>query len=258
MNKLVLAALLVCACAAFAAPAAADVTIKITTSGAMGTSSSVMYIKGAKMRQETGMSGQQLSTIIDATAKQMIVLDPNTKQATVYDLGKLAEEMQKTARPQDAKVSLTPTGETKQLLERTCTGYTLALSFTASLPAAMPGQPSPSGPVQVNIGGPVWLAKDAPGTADFTAFFKAASESGLFFGSPGPGGAQNPLARGMSLMYQAYANANGIPYEQQINVDLVGVPMQPPPVTMTVTGVTTDPIPDDMFTVPAGYVKKTQ
>ncbi len=257
MKKLALAGSLICMVVLSGQTATADVTIKITTSGAMGTSSTVMYIKGTKMRQDMGMGGQQLSSIIDAAAKQMIVLDPNTRQATVYDLGKIAEEMQKAAKPQDVKLSLTPTGETKQLLGRTCTGYTLSLSFTASLPAPMPGQSSSPRTVDVNIGGPVWLAKDAPGTNDFTNFFKAASESGLFFGG-GPGGAQNPQARGMALMYQAYANANGIPYEQQINVNLTGAATQPPPVTMTVTGVSTEPISDDVFTVPAGYVKKSQ
>ncbi len=257
MKSVWLAAMLACVLAVFASPAAADVTIKITTSGAMGTSSTVMYIKGAKMRQDIGMSGQQLSSIIDASAKQMIVLDPNTRQATVYDLSKLADEMQKTANPQDAKVSLTPTGQTKELLGRTCTGYTLALGFTASLPAPVPGQSPAPRNVQVNIGGPVWLAKNAPGTDDFTSFFKAASESGLFFGA-GPGGAQNPQARGMALMYQAFANAGGLPYEQEISVNLAGMSVQPPPVTMTVTGVSTEPISDDMFTVPAGYTKRTQ
>ncbi len=255
MKTVALAAIAVCALMTAPWPAGADVTISITTKGPMGDAPSVMYIRGTKARQDTTLGNRQISSIVDPVARQMIVLDPQTKEATIIDLAKVASEMQQSARPEDTKVSLTPTGETRQLLGRTCTGYMLSLTFTASAPAPTQGAPKP-GMAKITIGGPVWLAKDAPGTRDFAAFFNAAAESGLFFSPPGRGGAQE--SRSQALMYKAFADAGGIPYEQQIQVKIEGVQMQPPSVTMVVTSVSTDPIPDDKFQVPAGYAKRTQ
>jgi len=221
----------------------------------------VMYIKGTKMRTDVTLGGMARSTIIDAVARQMIVLDPDARQATIYDLSKMAEQMQKAAGIQDAKVSMTPTGETKQLLGRTCTGYTLSISVPVTIG---------SNTMTLTLGGPVWIAKDAPGTKDFATFYKAAGESGLFFApGGGRGGVQNPQARGMALMYTALGDAGGIPYEQEVEIkteatgpmaDMMrgrgGMPSTT--TTTTVTSISTDPIPDDKFEIPAGYTKKSQ
>lgn len=248
MKALAYVAAILCFSFCIAQPASADVTVKITTTGPLGDSPATYYIKGAKMRTDTTLGGKELVTIIDAAAGQMIVLDPQIKEATVYDLKKIASEMSKTTAPQDSKVSLTPTGKTKAILGRECAGYEMTLSTTMTM-----GGPRP---MKVTVGGPVWLAKDAPGTKEWGDFFRAAADSGLFFGPPNRGGAQE--SRSQALMYKAFADAGGIPYQQQIQVSMEGMPTQAPSVTMTVTGVTTDPIPDEKFQIPAGYAKKNQ
>jgi hypothetical protein len=261
MMRLLGAAVLTCA---LAGPAYADVTVKTTSKGSMGDTPSVQYIKGAKMRIESSVMGRETVTIVDANAKQMIALDPATRQATIYDLSKMAEQIQKTANPSDVKVSMTPTGQTKQLLGLTCTEYLLSITFSIT-PPDMPK----AGAMTMTIEGPMWIAKEAPGTKDFATFYKAAGESGLFFAAGGGrGGAQTPQDRGMAAMYKAYADAGGIPYEQQIQVKMNSSgPMadmmrrtggQAPMTTITLTSVSTDPIPDDKFEIPAGYTKKNQ
>ncbi len=241
MKRMAFATLVAIACAV---PAYADVTIKATSSGAMGNAApTTIAIKGAKMRQDVSMGGATFTTIIDAAAKQMIVLDAGTREAVVYDLAKLTADMQKVAGASDAKVSMTPTGETRQILGARCTGYVV----NVTMPITMQGRAA-----TVTIGGPVWIAKDAPGTADWVNFYKLAGDNGLFFASP-RGGAQE--ARTQALMYKALAEAGGIPYEQEIRVTIEPAPQQPPPVTVMVTHVTTDPIPDERFAIPAGYTK---
>jgi hypothetical protein len=274
MKRLAATLALVLAVCLAAAPARADVTIRSTVkaTGPMAMEGqSVSSIKGTKMRVETTMSGEMAASmptaepgkpvktvaIVDASARQMIVLDAATKTATVYDLGKMADQMRQAGGPSDVKVSMTPTGRTRQILGRTCSEYTLSVSMVVAPPTG-------GAPMTITLGGPTWIARDAPGAGDFATFYKAAGESGLFFG-PGGGGA-NPQARGMSAMYQALADTGGIPYEQVIQVNFAGEGpmadmmkrMGSPGTTMTVTGVSIDPIPDELFAIPAGYTTKKQ
>jgi len=277
MNRLAAVLTLALLACLAARPAHADLTIKSTvkaTGPATMAGQSVSSIKGTKMRVETTMSGEMAAkmpnaqpgqpvktvTIVDAAIRQMIVLDAATKTATVYDLSKMAEQMQQAGGPGDVKVSMTPTGQTRQILGRTCTEYTLSVSMAVTPPT---GGPS----MTITLGGPTWIARDAPGTSDFTAFYKAAGESGLFFQpGGGRGGAMNPQTRGMAAMYKALADTGGIPYEQVIQVTIgaegqmadMMKRMGQPGTTMTVTGASTDPIPDELFAIPAGYTTKKQ
>jgi hypothetical protein len=261
MKRLFSAAILACVCAS---PARADVTVRTTNKGPMGDTPSVQYIKGTKMRVESSVMGRDTVTIVDATARQMISLDPATRQATIFDLGRMGEQIQQSANPSDVKVSMKPTGQTRQLLGRDCAEYLLAITFSVTPPDV-----ANAGAMIVTIGGPMWVARDAPGTRDFQAFYRAASEGGLFFAPGGRGGRGNPGVneRGMAAMYKAYADTMGIPYEQQIEIKMAGSgPMAemmrgrggPPTTTITVTGISTDPIPDDKFEIPAGYSRRNQ
>jgi hypothetical protein len=263
-------------------PAYADVTVKMTTKGpALGpggpagrggaTSTELpatYYIKGQKARVDTVMAGHEISTILDTAAGQMIALNPETKEATIYDLGKLGEQMQQSVQMGDTKISMTPTGQTKELLGRTCTEYTLSVTMPMTM-GGPGGRQGNMGPMTITLGGPVWIAKDAPGTKDFAAFYKAAADSGLFFSPGGRGGrgSAGVNERGMAAMYKAFSEAGGIPYEQQMQVkweatgpmaDMMRGMGQPPPTVTTVTSVSTDPIPDEKFQIPAGYTRKNQ
>ncbi len=261
----------------FAWPAYADVTVKMITTGpAMGPGGAgggrgagtseiptTYYIKGGKARIDMVMTGREMSTILDPATHQMISLNPETKEAIVYDLTKLGEQMQRSVQMGEVKVSMTPTGHTTQLLGRTCTEYMLSVT----MPMSMGGRGGDAAPMTVSIGGPVLIAKDAPGTKDFAAFYRAAAESGMFLAPGGRGGRGAGVnERGMAAMYKAFSDAGGIPYEQHVTVSVEGGPMadmmrgrgQAPPSVTKVTSVSTDPIPDDMFQIPPGYTKKNQ
>ncbi len=81
-------------------PALADVTLKSKGGGTgmVGAVSGDMtqYIKGLKIRtdQLTG-KGRETTTIIDIVAKQMIVLNHDSKEADVIDMGSLSESFGK-------------------------------------------------------------------------------------------------------------------------------------------------------------------
>jgi len=196
----------------------------------------------------------------------MIRLNPETKEALVYDLSKLGEQVRQTVQMGETKISMKPTGQTKQILGQTCTEYILSLTMPMSPPG---GRQDDMGQMTMTLGGPVWIARDAPGTKDFAGFYKAAASSGLFLGSGGRGAGAAPGmgGGGMSAMYQAFGDAGGIPYEQHLQVKMEGTgPMadmirsagQPPETVTMVTSVSTDPIRDDRFSIPEGYTKRVQ
>jgi hypothetical protein len=238
-------------------PATADVTITSVSSGKGtmvkdGSAQSVSYIKGAKMRTEMG----DLISILDADARQMIVLNPKKKEAEIIDIAELAADMQKTIAG-EPKVALTPTGQTKTILDRTCAGYTLSI--------AVPMKMGPS-EMTMTMSGPLWVAKGAPGSADYAGFYKKAAESGLFFGNPQLARAQGAQLKSQTEMYRAIAELGGIPYEIDATMRFEGGGMMAGMMnklggvgmTTTVTAVTTGPISDDLFSIPAGFKTKTR
>jgi hypothetical protein len=115
------------------------------------------------------------------------------------------------------------------------------------------------------IGGPAWIAKDAPGRADLMAFYKAASEKGFIFSDPRAAKAQPGQAKGMAAFYKAMAEA-GVPYATEMSIKIEGSGMMAAMMnkmgassfSSTVTNISTEPIGADVFEVPAGYQTKNR
>jgi hypothetical protein len=104
----------------------------------------------------------------------------------------------------------------------------------------------------------MWIARSGPGAGDFITYQKAAAASGIasiLGGSVGQGGPS------MSKIAAALAEAPGIPYLAELSMSVegdaqasemmkqVGVTK----ITTAVTAVSSDPIADDAFAVPADY-----
>jgi hypothetical protein len=240
-----------------AAPALADVTITSVVAGKGAavkdaSTETITYIKGAKMRTE--MDG--LISILDADTRQMILLNAKKQEAEIFDITKLAADMQKTIAG-EPKVSLTPTGETKTLLDRTCTEYTVSIAVPMKMG---------NSDMMMSMSGPLWVAKGAPGSNDYAAFYRKAAENGLFFGNPQLARGQGAQLKSQTEMYRAIANLGGIPYQIDAQMRFEGGGMMAGMMNKlggmttvtTVTAVSTAPIAADLFTVPAGYKTKTR
>ena len=241
------------------APVSADLTLVQTVSGkGMGMGGgqpleTTMYIKGSRMRTE----GLDRITIIDVAKHQMTVLDPNKKEARIVDMARVQEGMQKSLAGAP-RAQLNATGQTKTILGRTCTEY----AATVSVPMKMGNDE-----MNVLMTGPIWIAKGAPGTADFTGFYKAAADNGMFFSNPdqakGAGAAQ---VRGMTEMYRQISELGGVTYSSAMQTKFDGSGMMAAMMNKvggfvldsTVKSASTDAIPDSMFEVPAGYTTKTK
>jgi hypothetical protein len=241
-------------------PAWADVTITQTTSvkimRADISGDSVTRIKGHKMRTDlTTKSGDQTSTIFDLDAQKMISIDHKKKEASVIDMAEAREAMSKVADT-DVKADLKATGATKQVAGHTCAVYDSNVNVAAKIADQ---------PMNVVVAGPVCLSKDAPGRADFAAFYLAAAEKGLFFQDPRQVKAQPGQAKGMVSLYKAMGEA-GIPLSTDVNIKFEGSgPMAAIMGKMgggamqgETTKIETGALADDIFQAPAGYTVKTK
>lgn len=249
---------------ALASPSFADVTVKSTVvgkgMGMGGTMATTTFIKGTKMRTDTVMGDTTRSSIIDMDTMKMYSFDSKKKEADVYDMTKLAGDISQSVQVGDIKASVKANGKTKDVAGKSAAGY----DMDVSVPAMMGGKDGMK--MTVNLVGPVWIVKGAPGTADYLAFYKNAVEKGWFFSDPRSAKAQPGQAKAMGEMYRQLAATGGIPYEQEVSIKMSGegpmagmmAKMGNISMTTTVTSVDAAALAADLFAVPAGYKLKEQ
>jgi hypothetical protein len=226
-------------------PLRADVTITqtmtmeggaATMAGGNMNSKLTTRIKGMKARADMEMMGMAMTTLVDLALKEAYLLRADQKTATL---------MPSTAIPAGVPkmdISFKPTGISKVVQNARCDEYALAMTEG----------------VKMTMTGSMWIAKSGPGTADYVAFQKTAAAGGM---AAVLGGAFGQGANNMSKMMSAIAEAPGIPYLSEITMSIEGTgqmvemmkQMGNMKITTTVTAVSTDPVADDVFKVPADY-----
>ena len=242
-----------------ASPAVADVTLKSTVTGKMVQGDSTAYIKGLKMRTDSTVGGSPTSIIIDLEAQKFISINHKKKEAVVSDMGKFRKELETAVKGAEAKSSLKPNGETREVSGRSCTGYDMNVAIPMAVGEGME--------MMMVMSGPVFVAKGAPGSDDFKRFYLAAAEKGFIANDPRAAKAAPQQTKGMTALYKAIADTGGIPYLMETSVKIegggpmagmMGKMMGGAGFTQTITGVTTDAVPADTFDIPADYKVKTQ
>ena len=240
------------------APLGADVTIKQSVDGKMlafsGKGTSTTYIKGNRMRTETTMGDRTHSMIFDVDAQKIYVFDSRKKEADVWDMAAFAQQMEKSVDLSSVSGSLKPNGQSKPIAGQTASGYDMMMSMKS----AMAG--SKDANMTVTLQGPVWIVKGAPGSADFSRFYKAAADKGFIFGDPNAAKAQPGQAKAIAEMYRQFAAIGGIPYESRTEIKMSGegpmamvARMGNMTMTSIVESVDTAALADDLFAPPAGY-----
>ena len=248
-----------------AATASADVTIKMTTGGKgmgmSGTTSGITHIKGNKMRSDLQIGGKTQSTIFDLDAQKMYIFESGKKEADVWDMTDFAKQIGTNVDVENVKASIKPNGQTKAFGSLTATGYDMEIT----VPASLGGNKDMA--ITVNLSGPVWIVKNAPGAAEYNGFYKTAVEKGWIFGDPRAAKGSPGQAKAMAEMYRQFAEIGGIAYESNIEVKMSGgggplggmlsrfgnVSTQ-----TRVEDVQTAPLSDDLFAPPAGYKLNTR
>ena len=242
-------------------PALADVTIKSTANskgfGLSGATTSVTYIKGLKMRVEATIGSKNFTSIYDVDAQKMYILDAKKKQVDAWDMGAFSQEISKSVSAEGMHANLKPNGQTKTVSGHNAEGYDIDIV----VPAIVAGSP-----LTMAMTGTSWIAKGAPGSAEYSAFYKGAAEKGWIFTDPRTAKAQPGQAKAMAEMYTQFAQIGGIPMDSQMDIKAQGEGMVAATMarmgsvstTTTIDSVETGPLADDLFAPPADYALKQQ
>lgn len=263
----------------------ADVTVTntLTFAGPMaammnGANQMVMRIKGTHARMDMEMMGQRMSTLMDMETKQVTILQHAQKTAQLVDMSQaLAKAGVSGQMPKiDAKVD--PTGNTMEINGQKCSEYKYSMTLDmaammanmAASGAGPGGQPMPPGAadmfkdLKMIMNGTMWVAKDGPGVSEYVKFSKAA-QGNMMPMSPF-GGAGMTGAPGMEEMMKAFSKLDGMAYQTEIEMSFEGTSpmidmvkaMGAMKISTKVTEVSTQPIADDQFQVPADYTVTKQ
>lgn len=244
---------------ALAAPAWADVTIKQTSTGKglgmSGAMAATTYLKGMKMRTESVMGDTTRVTIFDLEAQKMYAFETKKKDVDVWDMAAFAAEIGKNVDGAAMTAAMTANGQKKTVAGQAADGYDMAIT----MPTTMGGAGGPKVTVQLN--GPVWIVKNAPGTKEFADFYRAAVERGWIFSDPRAAKGAPGQARAMAQMYKQMADAGGMPYESEVQIKLEGegpmaglmARMGGMNMSTVVQSVETGALADDLFAPPAGF-----
>jgi hypothetical protein len=240
--------------ALLASPVSAQVTVTaavtVKAASMTATGSSVVSIKGTKGRMDAKVETQELSVLTDTASREQLKIDRVAKTVEPFTLQGSGTNLPIVFG--DSKVSLKPTGETKTVLGLACAGFAAELT----VPVTVMGQS-----LTMKVAGPVWVAKDGPGIAEYRAFYKAAAAAGLAVVTgvvPGFG------SQALVELQKGLVDA-GLVMEQEIQMtieggtDQIGLMLSQLgsiSLTVNVTAISTDPIPDTKFALPEGYTKK--
>jgi hypothetical protein len=244
------------------APAEADVTIRATASGKglgmSGETQNVTYIKGLKMRSEETSKKSSNVTLFDVDAQKMYILNDKKKEVEAWDMGAFTQEMNQAVTVEGMRASMTPNGQTKTILGHTADGYNVEIVVPATLggPGGMP--------LTMLLSGVSWIAKDAPGAADYATFYKGAAEKGWIFSDPSAAKGAPGQVKAMAQMYAEFSKIGGLPLESQMDIKAEGdgpvaammARMGGVSTTTTIDSVDTAPLDDALFQVPADYKLK--
>jgi hypothetical protein len=253
------------------APALADVRVTSTTSIEGGfaamlgglTPRMVMSIKGTKARMHMDLGPQTLITITDSASLQVIVLNPSEKSAQVMTLMAPGGDVPAGTAPlvmPKIEADLKPTGRLQTIAGNQCEEHALSIAVSMGNAAEMPAEAATAlKDVRLAINGSMWVAKSGPGVAEFAAYQDAAVKGGFakFMSSmPAVAGAS-----GIEQLTNVFSRARGLPYLTEMLLTFEGSgPMVEfmkqqgaIKVVTKVTEVSTDPLSDDLFTVPSDY-----
>ena len=224
----------------------------------------IMRIRGTKARTDIEVMGQSISTITDLTTRQVIVLTPSQKTAQVFDAARL--DAQATSMPAMPKldVAFEPSGRTQMIGGQPCDQFTFSMSLDMSQMGTLAPLPKEAlemlKDAKMVTKGVVWVAKGAPGAAEYAAYVKAAAAANLL-SAPGTTAGLGPAQGSLDQAMRLFLRAEGIAYLSEADVSLEGTApiielirqLATMKMTNKVTDVSVMPIADDLFNMPADY-----
>ena len=264
--RTVIAVVLLCA-----APLEADVTVTqtMTIEGGMAAMMGnamprmVTRIKRLASRTDVEVMDQTIATIADLAAPQLIVMNSATRTAQIFDAGSPALSGASPGAVPKVDMTFTRTGQSRVIDGAQCEEHTFTMSLNMADMGAQAPMPSEATSamkdVRMAMSGSVWIATSGPGVADYVSFQKAAADANMIAALTGIRPGQQ--SGGLDRLIAAASAAPGLPYLTEMTISFEGsgkvVEMMKQvgaiKLTQRITSVSTDPIPDEMFSVPVEY-----
>ena len=224
-------------------------------------------LKGAKLRTEVETGPMTVITILDLETKQVTILRPDQKTATVVTAGAIPAGPGGTpATPPNMTMpkidaTMTPTGKSQVLDGFKCDEFTFTTRMNMGEMSGRQVPPEAAAMMQgvtMVMNGSMWVAKDVPGAAEYTAFQKKAASGDLATAAMGASGVSIP---GMEKLMKAMSEVQGLTYLTEMSMNIEGTgqfadmmkQMGAMKITTRVSSINTDAISDDLFKVPEGY-----
>jgi hypothetical protein len=256
----------------------ADLTITTSTSveGGMAAATAgapmpkiVTKIKGTKARTDIEMNGSLTTTIVDLTSKQMIMLRHDEKTAQTLDPNAAVPGGKPGMTMPKIDTSVKATGQKRDINGVPCTEYAVTMTMDMTSMGGRSDMPPEASAMfkglTMKMSGSAWVAKDAPGAAEYATYQAAAAKVAIGAlaggGGAGSGGFGGGLPQGMEKLIAGFAEAPGIPYLTELTMSMSGNSqvaammnqMGQMKIISRVTDVSTAALADSLFVVPDGY-----
>src|SRR5262249_41671052 len=180
-------------------------------------------IKGRRGSMEVDLGNSNVpgnaSTISDVEAKQVILLDHDQKTARISNG---APSPTAPTPPVNVDSSVKPTGQSQTIDGMKCDEYQFTTSMNLSQMGGAQVPPDAAAAMQgvtMVMKGSMWVAKAAPGAAEYTAYQKAMSAADLASAAMGATGVNLP---GMEKMSKAMAGVQGVPVLTEVTMSIEG------------------------------------
>jgi hypothetical protein len=236
---------------AFVNPLRADLSIVESTIGASAKNevraSRVTKIKGLKMRVE--VEGADEAIIYDVPAGEELALKAKKRQARVRKFAAVRASAERAVPAEWVKWSIQPTGDREIIAGIDCKDYT----FTIRVPVVKEGSPT------LTVTGKACVAKDAEGAAEYRELVAAVCRSGFLINYTSNNIVFVSLARAQTKLYEILAEAGGIPMRIERDIRFEGgwlaalLNRSQGSRRSVVTHMSAEPLPQEDFSIPAGW-----
>jgi hypothetical protein len=194
--------------ASLAAHADFSYTMTQKSSGQLGSAGNQVqkhYVKGQKMKMETGT----VTTILDFDAQTITSINNAAKTYTVAKFSDVAG----AAAGVDVKADVKSTGQTKTIngYQASQTIVTMDMDMQQGQAAGMKAQ------MEIEL----WVSRDVPGSQELAAFYK---KNAARFPASALGGGNPAMQQAMTKLQQQMAQAEGFPVEEVVRVKSAGGP----------------------------------
>jgi hypothetical protein len=252
------------------------------TPGPAGEQASKHFLKGQKMRTDTGTT----SMILDFDAQTITSINHQQKTYTVAPFGDLTKPMADNGL--EARIDVKETGQKKNI-----NGYNAS---EVLMTMEMDGPQTAQKGIKMKMEMSIWLSPDPPGRQELRAFYQR--NSGKFpWTQMAAGSANSGMQKAMADMQKKMASLGGVPVMQVTRMKMAGNEQQTAQMqqgleqlrarmeamrkqggaqaqsaeqalarmggmatgfemTMESTGFSTASIPDSVFAIPSGYQKQ--